>query len=113
MNPNYRLQVDICLTKPRADDSIWMRLVKNIPFVPRNGDTIRLYDENEEDTLDLTLDDVVYDTISGNFTCDLSIDTMVENYSESGTCNEKEVVAAYVPFGFVRLTFPTAQVVRA
>lgn len=112
INPSYRIQIDICLNKPVAEDSIWVRHIRMLPFVPRDGDVIRLTSEDEEYTQDITLENVVYDTAEGFFIIDIEDNTLIENYREHGVLNEKEVLAEYKTFGFERLNFPTAQVVR-
>lgn len=104
MNPSYTLFVDVCLTKPVCKDSIWMRLVTRVPFVPRIGDKIRLTEGDE--TLDVELANVTYDMSEGTFVEEQEDDQMVTNYSESGTLGEAEAVAGYSTFGFVRLNFP-------
>lgn len=110
--PNYRIQLDVCIRKPIEAQSIWLRQVRNLPFVPRDGDTIRLTSEDGEDTFDIQLDGVVYDASEGYFVVDTVDETACENYADHGTCDETEVVAAYTHFGFIRVTFPVGQVVK-
>lgn len=112
MKEYSHLQIDVYLNKPVDSQSIWMRHIRTIPFVPRNGDTIRLTDEAEENTKDLTLDGVVYDASSGVFIAEISDGSMVDRYSETGGCGEKEIVAEYVSFGFLRMNYPTAQAIK-
>lgn len=111
--PNYRMQIDICIRKPIEDQSIWLRHMRNLPFVPRNGDTIRLTSEDGESTHDIELESVVYDTSEGYFVADIVDDTAVENYAANGVCAEGDIIAFYSQFGFIRLNFPVAQAVRA
>lgn len=107
MNPSYTLFVDVCLTKPIACDNIWMRLVMRIPFVPREGDVIRLTSDIEGvDTLDVTFVNVVYDCESGTFIEQQEDTFMVDAYSEEGVCHEQEAIAKYKAYGFTRLNFP-------
>lgn len=109
MNPSYVLFIDICLTKPVAADNIWMRLVMRIPYVPREGDVIRLTSETEGvDTLDVTFVNVVYDAESGTFIEQQEDTAMVDAYSEEGLCHEVETIAKYKLYGFTRLNFPQA-----
>ena len=110
--PNYRLQLDVCIRKPIESQSIWLRHVRNLPFVPRNGDTIRLTSEDGESTHDVLLEDVVYDTAEGYFTHDSTDETAVENYAVDGVCEEQSILKFYAQFGFIRLNFPVAQAVR-
>lgn len=109
MNPNYPLFIDVQLTKPITSQSVWVRYVMRIPYVPREGDKIRLTNTDNEETLDLQLESVIYDSAEGNFMADLSDETMVENYGEDGTVREAEVVAKYTAFGFVRLNYPSGE----
>lgn len=110
MNPAYRIFIDVCLTKPVASGSIWMRLVKYIPFVPRDGDKIRLTPETEgEDQLDITLCNVVYDVESGTFIEQQEDDAMVVSYSEEGILNEATALDHYKKYGFTRLNFPQGE----
>jgi hypothetical protein len=110
MNPAYRIFIDVCLTKPVASGNIWVRLVKYIPFVPRDGDRLRLQPETEgEEPLDMTLCNVVYDMDSGTFIEQQEDDRMVESYSEEGLLNETEAVEHYKKYGFTRLNFPQGE----
>lgn len=112
MNPNYKVQLDVCLIKPIAEQNIWLRRMCYMPYVPREGDILRLTSEDEESTLDLTVDNAVYDVSSGMFMVDIEDETLVDQYRESGLNTDKEAVDSYRAFGFVRLNFPTAQAVR-
>lgn len=112
MNPQYKLQIDICLLTPVASQSIWMRHIRYLPYVPREGDTIRVTSEDEEQTLDLTFQEVVYDTAAGMFVCDIQDSALSEAYGDTGSCNTSELVASYVSFGFSRINFPTAQAIH-
>jgi hypothetical protein len=89
-----------------------MRHIRYLPFVPHEGDTLRFTSDDEENTIDLELSSVVYDVAEGSFICEISIDSMIDNYSEGGVCKEGEVMDTYKPFGFQRLNFPTGQAVR-
>jgi hypothetical protein len=113
MNPSYKLQIDVCLRKPVESESIFLRHVRYLPFVPRVGDTIRLTSEATEETdaqtLDISLDSIVYDAAEGVFIADITDDSIVEHYSETKSCNDKEIVANYTQFEFLRLNFPTVQ----
>lgn len=113
MNPLYRLQIDVCVRKPIEDDNIWLRRIINIPFVPRDDDSIRLLSLDEESVLTITLANVVYATAEGQFEADITDDTLVDTYSLTGTFKDSEVLQNYLPFEFIRLNMPVAQVVRA
>lgn len=106
MNPSYRLFIDIQLTRPVASETTYMRGVIILPYVPRQGDKIRLTSIDGESTLDIELDSVVYDSAEGYFMADIEDETMVTNFSEDGTLREAEVIGQYTPFGFQRLTYP-------
>lgn len=107
MQPHYTLFIDMCLTKPREADNVWVRLVKTIPFVPREGDTIRISPDVEGDSpLDVTLENVVYDCEDGVFIEEQSDNTMCDTYREEGLLHEQDVLASYTKYGFIRLTFP-------
>ncbi len=112
MNPNYKVQIDVCLVLPVASKNIWMRQIRYLPFVPRPHDVIRLTSEDEESTLDLTIDSAVYDAANGMFVVEIADEALVEQYSNSGVVGEAAQVQSYKSFGFCRLNFPTAQVVR-
>ena len=113
MNPNYQVLIDVGLTKPVAAETIWLRRVQYLPFVPQEGQTIRLTSEDEENTLDLVFDAVTYDSHAGVFIVEITDDALVTEISEQGSCDTQALIAQYNAFGFVRLNFPTAQVVRA
>lgn len=106
MNPAYRLFIDVCLSKPIASESVWMRLVTVVQFVPRNGDTLRFTDPVTENTTDLELNGLVYDMAEGMFTCDIADERIIEHYSEHGTHAEQDAINFYKAYGFVRLNFP-------
>lgn len=112
MNPSYRVQIDVCLKHPREEDDVWLRHIRWLPFVPRSGDTLRLTDEMDENTIDLTLESVVYDVTGGVFIAEITDETPTEFFRDAGVCNAAESIAMYKPFDFQRLNFPTAQVVR-
>lgn len=113
MNPSYKLQIDVTLVKLVTAQNIQLRRIGYLPFVPRSGDTLRLTNEDETDTVDLTLDGVVYDQANGLFIAELEDQTLVEEYKEAGNyANEKETVQAYTTYGFVRLNYPIAQCIR-
>jgi hypothetical protein len=106
MNPSYRLFVDIQLTKPISTETTYLRYVTILPFVPMEGQKIRLTSIDESTTLDIELESVMYDSAEGVFMADIVDDTIVQNYSEDGTLREAEVIAGYTPFGFQRLNYP-------
>ncbi|MES2704818.1 MAG: hypothetical protein V4649_19420 [Bacteroidota bacterium] len=99
----------MCLTKPIADQSIYMRLVTVVQFVPRNGDTIKLTDDATGDSVQLELTDVVYDMAEGMFVSDITDERMIESYSEDGILCEQETTNWYKQFGFVRLNYPQGE----
>lgn len=104
---SYRIQIDMLLEKPVASHGIWMRHVRFLPFVPRAGDTIRLTCEDDESTLNITFQEVVYDVSTGTFHIDLSDNTLVTRYNEEELPNEKELIGQYTAFDFLRVNFPT------
>lgn len=106
MNPTYRLFIDVCLNKPIESESIWVRLVTVLQFVPRNGDSIKLTDDATGDTKTLDLSGVVYDMSEGHFVSDICDDTMAQNYKNGDAIDEAGLVSEYKQFGFVRLNFP-------
>lgn len=112
MNPLYRVQIDVCLKKPASKDNIWMRRMSNLPYAPREGDTIVVESDDGEETLELTFDRVVYSVPSGQFEADITDTTLVDEIEEEGVCNESKLLAQYQSFGFLRLNIPVAQVVR-
>ena len=112
MNPSYKTQIDICLVTPVEANSIWFNRMCYLPFAPREGDTIRITSEDEEQTLDLTFEGVYYDMSAGMFVCDIQDSSLCETYSETGACNTNASGASYVSFGFSRMNFPTAQVLH-
>lgn len=109
MNPSYPVFIDICLTKPRASDNIWLRYVTRIPYVPRNGDVLRLTSDDEESTIDITFVNVVFDASSGTFIEQQEDDAMVDSYSEEGLCHEADALGKYTAFGFHRLNYPQGE----
>jgi hypothetical protein len=113
MNPNYKIQIDVCLRKPVDADSVWVRRMLYLPFAPLEGQSIRLTSEDEEQTLDLVLESLVYDTHAGHFVVDITDDTLINSISESGSCDLSESLGQYIAFGFMRVNFPVAQAVRA
>ena len=112
MNPSYRLQIDVCLKHPRDADDIWLRHMRWVPFVPRAGDVIRFTDDDDEITIDVTLESVVYDAAGGMFVAEVLDETPIESFRDTGVCNAAEAAMNYTPFDFQRLNFPTAQAVR-
>lgn len=113
MNPSYRLQIDLYLRQPVEADSILMRRIGYLPFVPRDGDTIRFTDEEDDgSTVDLTLDEVVWDSAGGQFVCCITDESCVESYSNGEGSGSKELVEYYSAFDFIRLNYPVGQVVK-
>lgn len=113
MNPQYRLQIDICLVRPVAEKSVWLRLVRYVPFVPQSGMVLRLTSTDEEETLDIEIPDTVhYDMSAGLFVADVLDEQLVTEYSETGTCRETALVESYAAFDFQRLAFPVGQTVK-
>lgn len=112
MNPQYKVLISITLGHPIADKAIEMQLVQYLPFVPYDGQVVRLTSEDSETTLDLTLNDTVYDVTEHIFICSMSDDEQISTYSENGTCNLNDLVKQYQSFGFVRMNYPRAQAVR-
>lgn len=107
MNPSYQLLIDVRLSKPIEADSIWLRFVTRIPFVPRAGDKIRIpHMTDEDDTLDITFVNITYDVAGGMFLEEQEDDEMVENYAREGLVHEAAALAKYTPYGFHRLNFP-------
>lgn len=113
MNPSYKVQIDIVLKKPVEDQNIFMRRIQYLPYVPRDNDTIRISNEDESDTVDLTMDGVVYDAANGIFLVTLEDETLIEEYKEQGRSDDKAAVESYKAYGFIRLNFPTAQALHA
>ena len=109
MNPTYTLFIDICLTKLEDKDNIWMRAIIRLPYVPRNCDKLKLTSDNGDDTLELELESVIYDTAEGCFVSDIEDDRMVQHFREDGTLCEQDAVATYKAFGFTRLNFPQGE----
>lgn len=112
MNPQYKVRIVVTLAHPVADKSIELRQERYLPFVPTEGQTVRITSEDESEQCDLTFHAVVYDTAAHMFICDIQDDQLIETYSESGACNGNDLVQEYVAFGFQRITYPTAQAVR-
>ena len=113
MNPNYRIQLDVCLVHPKAGEHIWLRRIGNLPFVPANDQTLVFTSDDGEQTLDVTLENVKYDTATGAFVAEVSDETACDNYKESGLTCTNSILANYLPFGFTRLNVATAQVMKA
>ena len=113
MNPHYRVQIDVCLVHPKAGDHIWLRRIGNLPFVPSEGQVMRFTNDSEDQTLDITLDNVVYDTAGGMFVSEISDETACETYKNQGSTHTSELLANYLPFGFTRLNVATAQAMKA
>lgn len=114
MNPSYKIMVTVTLAHASEARDIQMQRVSYLPFAPRAGDILRLTDENDEtNTIDLPLEGVVYDTANGMFLAELEDSTLADEYREHGQADDKQAVETYKAFGFVRTTFPTAQVIRA
>lgn len=113
MNPSYKLQLDLYIRAPVESNSVWMRRMQYLPFVPRAGDTIRLSQtDDEEQQVDLTLDEVAWDMAAGMFVAVVTDESQVEAFSESGAYFLQATVDEYVKLGFMRLNFPQAQVIR-
>lgn len=113
MQPSYRVQIDVCLSKPVSADAIWLRRIQHLPFVPLEGMILRVTSEDEESTFDLTMENVVYDTHAGMFLVDIDDQALIIETSEKGSCDAAALIAQYAEFGFTRLNFPVAQAVRA
>lgn len=115
MNPSYKLQLDLYIRMPIEEQSVWMRRIGYLPFVPRSGDTLRITQTDDEETQsDLTLDEVVWDMSGGMFVATVSDESVAEGYSR-GELSGPLLTATteeYKKLGFMRLNFPQGQVVR-
>lgn len=112
MNPQYKVMLSVTLNHPVADKSIELQQVRYLPFVPMDGQVVRVASEDGENQLDLTLYNIVYDTSEGMFVCCLEDDEQIQTYNETGTCNASDLVASYVSFGFTRINYPQGQAIR-
>lgn len=107
MQPNYSLFIDVCVQGLREEYDVWLRHVRYVPFVPRSGDRIRLIDETAENELTLELSDVYYDTETHAFIADIQDESIAHAFRINEDTPADDIVAAYTPFGFIRLNFPT------
>lgn len=113
MNPSYKIQIDVYIRHTVEDKSIWMRLIRYLPFVPRVGDVIRLTKEaDEEYTSDLELDSVVWDTNAGMFVATVSDESYVESVSSGDIVAIEAWVDDYRAMGLLRVNYPQGQTVR-
>lgn len=113
MNPSYKTQLDIYVRAPVEANSVWLRRIGYLPFVPRIGDTLRLTEENnEENQIDVELEEVVWDAAGGQFVCQYVDESVVEAYKEQQPYTIADCIAEYKAFDFVRLTYPTGRVVK-
>lgn len=116
MNPSYKLQLDLYIRMPVESQSVWMRRIGYLPFVPRQGDTLRISsDKDEEQQADLTIDETVWDMAGGMFIGTITDDSIVEAYSEGGLSGPllNKTLDEYQQLGFMRLNFPQAKVIHA
>lgn len=123
MNPQYKIQITATLVGARASQNIEMRLVKYIPFVPREGDMVRLlaYDEDiahsdgteaEVTTVDIPIGSILYDFSSGMFLTDFEDTTILDGHFNGEAVCAKSAVRRYESLGFGRVNYPQAQAVR-
>lgn len=113
MNPSYRLQIDLYIRTPVEANSVWMRRIGSLPFVPRSGDTLRMpMTDDDEQQMDITLDEVVWDMSGGMFVATLNEESVVEAHSNGEAYTLADAVAEYKPYGFIRLNYPQGQLVR-
>lgn len=102
MNPAYRYQIDIQVQALRSGEDITLRRIAYLPFVPRNGDTIRLTSQ-DDDTMDIELQGGYYDSKGGVFVFTLVDSQVYDSPREGEPVTQQEVVATYAPFDFVKL----------
>lgn len=101
-NPAYRLRIDLTLARALKEREVELTRIGYVPFAPRDGDTLRLTDDNDE-TMDITLDGVVYDVHLGQFHAANEDTSLRDAHYEGDDYNEAELIAFYQQFDFQKL----------
>lgn len=111
MNPSHKVQIDVYLRCAIESKSIWMRHMCYLPFVPRTGDTIRFAEDADEDnTGDVVLEEVVWDTSNRMFVCQYIDESVAEAFSSGDELTIADAIAHYKSLGFTQITVPTIYV---
>lgn len=116
--PHFPLLVRLTIQAPVEAQDVSMKFSRLLPFAPRSGDTLELWREtlrdDEETTYQLQLDGIVYSFQESAFIVDI-VDTNVANSIREGQGAVQamaDMIAYYESFGFYRMKYPTAQVIK-
>lgn len=120
MNPTpfYTLAIDVTIKGLRDADDIVMRCMKIVPFVPMNGMAVELWCDDlggEEGKFRIQLENVYYSFSESTFIEEHDDNDLIETL-RAGQCtsaDKEELLNWYKAFGFARLNYPVAQVVRS
>lgn len=113
----HTLSIVVCIKGLTDEQDIYMELRKMVPFVPQEGMVLELWrDDTEEgnDTYQLELGRVYYSFRESMF-IEEHDDTDLMESARAGEViysDREAFVEWYRTFGFKRLNYPTAQVVR-
>ena len=107
--PHFNLEIHLTVQGPREADDCVLLLSRLLPFVPRNGDTLELWREHdEEDSTQIELENVVYSFKDSAFVARLEDNSAIRE----GTTEQREVINYYLSFGFKRISHPIAYAIK-
>lgn len=113
-NQYHDVRINLTLAHVDGTKDVTMRRGMLLPFVPREGDTIRLYDEGtferDPETRDIIASSVVYDTQDKCFDIYVEDTSLQEGYRAGERPTMDDLIAEYTPYGFVRHGYPTVQI---
>lgn len=110
--PHFPLEVRLTVAAAQVQGDCIMVLSRLLPFPPYDGVKLRLWRDDEE-TLDLTLEEVTYSFKDSAFIVDLEDNDARESFRNHGEgLTQQEVIAWYASFGFKRITYPQGQAIR-
>lgn len=111
MSSQYHdVRINLTLAHVDGTKDVELRRGILIPFVPREGDTIRLYTDGGEESRDIVASSVVYDTADKCFDIYVEDTTLQEGYRAGERPTMDALIATYTPYGFVRVGYPTVQI---
>lgn len=109
---NQYHDVRINLTLTHVDGTKDVKMVRGVllPFVPREGDTIRLYEENNDNIWEVTASSVAFDMRDRCF--DIYVeDTSIQDGYRAGERPTMDIlIESYKAYGFTRTEYPVVQI---
>lgn len=115
MSSHYHdVRINLTLCHVDGTKDVEMRRGMLLPFVPREGDTIRLYSEGtaerDPEPRDIVASSVVYDMQDKCFDIYVEDVSLQDGYRAGERPTMDALIASYIPYGFERHGYPVVQI---